>query len=334
MAIGGENWQQSSNLPLNLSEFNGRLLKANQSYKAELDLAVYVERFGVSFEPTPEVVSHLRMNGAHQHLIITIKRAVEKLTASSARKSKAITTNTSDPFIEKTRKAVREYLADLPDFVCQQVTERYYDLGGFGAWNSFDTLTYELMYNGGLESYTPINPVNRPVTRPLEQVRGPYSTGDFAAGIAALFDPKTKAVFTAAGKEWLDKRQTLVYDFHVPLETSNLEVKAEDEEAIVVGYSGTVWVDEETRHILRVDQAADDLPESSSVTSSESSVKYGIVKIRNLNGDFFLPLCAEFLIADQRQKHFFRNVISFNSYRRFETSIKFLDDPAPPLKKP
>lgn len=334
MVTGEATQQQNPNPPLTLSELNKRLLKASQHYKAEIDLSLYVERFAISFEPTPEVVSHLRANGAHQHLINAIKRAAEKQITSTARKVGEITAKTSDPFLEKTRKAMHEYLADLPDFLCQQVVERYYDLGGFGIWNSFDRLTYELMYNSGRESYTPINSVNRPVTRSMEQVRGTYSTGDFAVGLASLFDPKTQARFNAAGKEWLDKRQTLVYDFRVPLETSTLEVNAEGEQAITAGYSGTVWIDEETQQILRMDCAADDLPESVSVTSSESSVRYGIVKLQNLRGDFFLPLRAEFFIADQRQKHFFRNVIYFNSYRKFETSIKILDDPIPPLKKP
>lgn len=319
---------------LTLPEFNKLLLKASQSYKAELDLAVYVEQYGIAFDPTPEVTASLRTNGAHQYLINTVKRVAERLAVSATRKAKAISASDADPFLEKTRKAVGEYLDNLPDFICQQVVERYYDLGGFGVWNKFDTLTYELMYNGGLESYTPVNLVNRPITRRMEQARGSYSTGDFAAGLASLFDPKTQAVFKAAGKERLGERQTLVYDFRVPLETSDLEVKAENEQAIIAGYSGTVWIDEETQQILRMDQATDQLPESLSVTSSEGSVRYGRVKIQNLRGGFFLPLHAEFLIADQRQKNFFRNVISFNSYRKFETDIKILDDPIPLPKKP
>ncbi len=303
--------------------------------RAEADLAVYIERFGITFDPTPDVISRLRADGARQHLINTIKRAAERLSASSGGKVVAIGTRTSDPVIEKARKVVREYLDDLPDFICQQVVERYYDLGGGRAWNRFDTLTYELTYNRGRELYKPINVVDRPVTRPIEQTGGAYSTGDFAAGIASLFDPETQTVFKPAGKERLDNRQTLVYDFRVPLESSNWEVKAEDEgaPAIIAGYSGAVWIDEETKRVLRMDQAVDDLPKSFPVTNSESSVNYGIVKLHGLDGDFLLPIRGEFIIANRRQKHYFRNLIYFKSYRKFETSIKILDDPNLPLKK-
>lgn len=305
-------------------------------YKAETDLAVYIERFGITFDPTFDAISHLRANGAHQHLVNTIKRAAERLPASSGGKAVAIGAQTSDPVIEEARKVIRKYLDDLPDFICQQVVDRYYNLGGRGAWNRFDTLTYELTYNRGRESYKPINFVDRPATRPIEQTGGAYSTGDFAAGIASLFDPETQTVFKPAGKERLDNRQTLVYDFRVPLESSNWEVKAEGEDApaIIAGYSGTVWIDEETKQVLRVDQAVDDLPKSFPVTNSESSVNYGTVKVQGLDSDFLLPMRAEFIIANRRQKYYFRNLIYFKSYRKFETSIKILDDPTLPLKKP
>ena len=120
----------------------------------------------------------------------------------------------------------------------------------------------------------------------------------------------------------------------MPVESSNWEVKAEGESAIITGYSGAVWIDEETKRVLRMDQAADDLPKDFPVTSSESYVNYGIVKVRGLGADFLLPVRAEFIIADRRQKHYFRNLIYFKSYRKFETDIKILDDPPPPLKKP
>ncbi|MGH9850203.1 MAG: hypothetical protein ACREBD_10125 [Blastocatellia bacterium] len=302
--------------------------------RPEADAAAYVERFGIAFDPTFDVVTNLRANGARQHLINAIKRVAERSLAPSKDKLVAVGAQTPDPFIEEAREVARKYLDDLPDFICQQVIERYYNLGGYGTWNRFDTLTYELAYNGGRESYNPIKVADGPATRPIEQAGGAYSTGDFASGIAALFDPETKAGFKLAGRERLDNRQTLVYDFRVPPESSKWEVKAEGGPAMIAGYSGAVWIDEETRQVLRMDQAADNLPKGFPVTSSESYVNYGIVKVRGLDADFLLPVRAEFIIADRCQYHYFRNLIHFNSYRKFETDIKILlDHPTPPPKK-
>ncbi len=323
--------QQLSNQPLTLQELNKLLRQSVGRNMTEANLAVYIERVGVAFDPTPDVVSRLRANGAHQNLINTIKRASEKLTEASG-KVVPIGEQAVDPFVEETRKVVRDYLEELPDFICQQVVERYFDFEGRGAWDRADTLTYELTYNRKRESYKPVNVVGRPVTRPIDQAGGAYSTGDFASGLSALFDPETKTEFKAAGKERLGNRQTRVYDFSVPQKSSKLQVKAEGAPTIVSGYSGTLWIDDETKQVLRIDQAVDDLPKSYPVTNSESSVDYDIIKLRGLDVDFLLPIRAEFIISDRHQKKYFRNLIYFKFYRKFETDIKITDDPTPPNK--
>jgi len=115
-----------------------------------------------------------------------------------------------DPLIEEVKRKVRDYIDDLPDFICQEEITRYVDQGT-GAWQKVDTLAYELTYNHKRESYKPINAVGRPVTKPLEQSGGAYSTGDFGTALALLFDPETKASFKPAGTEKLGTRQTVIY---------------------------------------------------------------------------------------------------------------------------
>jgi hypothetical protein len=332
----GQGGKQFANEPLTLPALNSLLRREVGRSMTEADLAVRVERFGIAFDPTPEAVSRLRANGAHQNLINAIKRAANKLAPPGAVVATAPGgAQTSDPFIEETRRVVRDYLDELPDFICQEDIQRYFDYDGSGAWEKADTLVYELTYNRKKESYRPINSVGRPVTRALEDVKGAYSTGDFASGLASLFDSETKTIFKPAGKETLGKRQTILYDFRVPKESSKLVLKAEGSAPMVVGYSGTVWIDAETKKVLRIDQALDDLPASNPVTHSESSVDYDFIKLRGLDIDFLLPTRAEFIIANRRQKHYFRNIIHFKFYRKFETDVKIIDDvPTPPQKPP
>jgi hypothetical protein len=326
--------QQSTNQPLTLRDMHKMLRESIGRNMTEADLAVYIERFGIEFDPTPDVVSRLRANGAHQHLINTIKREAEKLSASAG-KVVAIGPQTSDPFIEETRKVVRDYLDELPDFICQQVVERYYDFEGRGAWDRADKLTYELTYNRKRESYRPINAVGRPVTSPIDKTGGAISTGDFASELASLFDKDTKTIFTAAGKERLGTWQTRVYDYRVLKESSKLDVRAEGAPAIIVGYSGTVWIDEPTKRVLRFDQAVDDLPKGYPMTNAERSIEYDVSKLRGLEIDFLLPSRVEVIIADRQQKKYFRNLVYFKFYQKFETDIKITEDPTPvPPNKP
>ncbi|MGE0102491.1 MAG: hypothetical protein AB7H86_06145 [Blastocatellales bacterium] len=327
--------QQSAlpNEPVTLQRLNLMLRREVGRNMTEAELAIYIQRVGIDFDPTPEAVSRLRANGAHQHLINTIKREARKLVDAGG-KVVPIGPQAKDAFIEEVRSVVREYLDELPDFICNQVVERYYDFEARGAWDRADTLTYELTYNRKRETYKPINVIGRPVTRPLDQAGGAYSTGDFASGLATLFDPESGAVFRPAGKERLGKRPTLLYDFTVPQETSKLSVKAEGFPPIVAGYTGTVWIDEETKHVLRIDQAVDDLPAGFPVTNSESSVDYDNVTLRGLDVEFLLPIRAEFIISDRRKRQYFRNLIYFKFYRKFETDIKISEEEPPPVKPP
>jgi hypothetical protein len=333
-AKGQSREQTLTNEPLTLPALNILLRREVGRNMTEADLAVRIERLGVAFDPTPDAVSRLRANGAHQNLINAVKRAAEKLSASAG-KVVSIGAPPQDPFIEETRKIVRDYLDELPDFICQQDIQRYVDYQGTGSWDKADTLVYELTYNRKRESYRPINSIGRPVTRSIDDVKGASSTGDFASGLALLFDPESKTVFKPAGKERLGNRPTVLYDFTVPRESSKLVIKAEGADPIITGYSGTVWIDAETKNVLRIDQAVDDLPKSFPVTHSESSVNYDVIKLRGLEVDFLLPISAEFVIGDRRQKHNSRNLIHFKFYRKFETDIKIGDDvQAAPQKPP
>jgi len=323
---------QASSLPdrpVTLPELITLLRRSVGRNLTEADLAAHLERVGVAFDPNAEAIKRLRANGAHQHLLNTLRREAEKLLNAGG-KVVPIGPPPVDRFLEETRTAVRDYLEELPDFICQQMVERYYDFEARGAWEKADVLTYELTYNRRRETYKPLNAVGRPVTRPLEQTGGAYSTGDFASGLASLFDPETRTQFKPAGKDRLGTRPTILYDFTVDQEFSKLSVTAEGARTIIVGYSGTIWVDEETRQVLRIDQAVDRLPAGYPVTNSESSVDYDTIKLRGLEVEFLLPIRAEFIIADRRQRKYFRNLLSFKFYRKFETDIRIIDDAAEP----
>ncbi|NBO63260.1 MAG: hypothetical protein EBU88_00145 [Acidobacteria bacterium] len=314
--------------PVSLSEINLLLRRSIGRDLTEAVLAAHLDRVGIDFDPNPEAVKRLRANGAHQHLINTIKRQAQKLLDAGGRITRTGPAP-ADPFIEETRRAVRDYLDELPDFICNQVVERYYDFESRGAWDKADTLTYELTYNRKRESYKPVNSVGRPVTKPLEQAGGAYSTGDFASGLASLFDADTKTIFKPAGRERLGSRMTVIYDFTVEQANSKLNVSAEGARSLVVGYTGTVWIDEESKRVLRLDQAVDDLPVGYPVTNSESSVDYDNVRLRGIEVDFLLPVRAEFIISDRRQGRYFRNLLYFKFYRKFETDIRIIEETPP-----
>ncbi|MEP7273569.1 MAG: hypothetical protein ABI882_18880 [Acidobacteriota bacterium] len=331
--LGGDT-SQTKNEPLTLQDINLLLRRSIGRDMTEGDLATRIDRIGIAFDPSPEVIGRLRANGAHPHLLNAVRRAGERLSANAGATITMTAGGPADALIEEVRRNVRDYIDELPDFICQQEVTRYYD-NGTGAWDRRDMLVYELTYNRKQESYRPVNSVGRPVTRSLEDSGGAYSTGDFATSLAMLFAPETKTIFKPAGKEKLGQRQAVIYDFRVPLLTSKLSIKADNVAPIIAGYSGSVWIDSETKQVLRIEQAADDLPANFPVTQAETSVDYDMVRLRGLDVEFLLPTHAEFIIADRRRRQYSRNMIYFKFYRKFETDIKVIDEPAtPPVKPP
>jgi hypothetical protein len=319
--------------PYTLSELNLTLRRSVGREMTQADLAARIDRVGIAFDPTPEIVSRLRSNGAYPHLLNAVRRAGERFTASAIVAAGGSVADTrvivADPVIEEVRRNVRDYVESLPDFICQQEITRYLDVDGTGGWTRADVLTYEIAYNGKRESYKPLR-VNGMMTGvPLERAGGATSTGDFASRLANLFDAETRATFKAAGRERLGTRQTLVYDFRVPRATSKNTLQFEPLPAVIFGYSGSVWIDAETKQVLRIEMAADDLPPSYAGISAENIIDYDIVKLRGLDVEVLLPIRAEVVLGDRGRRHNARNVNVFKFYRKFETDVKILDDPSP-----
>src|SRR5262249_2055627 len=104
----GQSGNQAANEPLTLQALNTMLRREVGRDMTEADLAARVERFGIAFDPTSDVVSRLRANGAHQNLINAVKRAADKLSASAG---KVVGTRPppTDPVLLETLHAVPPY---------------------------------------------------------------------------------------------------------------------------------------------------------------------------------------------------------------------------------
>jgi hypothetical protein len=338
--VEGQNRNQASNAPLTFQALNAMLIRDVGKRMTQADLAARIELYGIAFDPTPDAISQLRKIGARQHLINTIKRAADKISAPAG-KVVATGRQPADPFIEETRKVVRDYLDELPDFICEQAVQRYVDWEGSGAWAKTDTKFFELTYNGKRESY-------KPITRPIERGKRTFaeamaevvggcdlSSGiEFAEAMAEIFNPEIGTVLKPAGKERLGDRQAILYDFRVPKESSKLTVNVRGADRLIPGYSGTVWIDAETKKVLRISRVTDDLPVSYPVAYGETSVDYEMIKLSGLDADFLLPARAELVIHDRRGRVYCRNVMSFNLYRKFETDIKIEGAVTTPQKPP
>lgn len=317
--------------PFTVQTINTMLRRNVGRDMTEGDLAALIQRLGVDFVPTPELIGRFRFNGAHPHLLNMIRRAGEKFAPAADK----VVFIKPDPFIEEVRKLVKDYVDGLPDFICTQEVERFIDTDGSGAWARYDSLRYELSYNRKQEVMKPVA-TNGLLAPPRGDYKGgSRSAGEFASALDDLFNPATETTFISAGKEKLGTHQALIYDYHVAQPKSKLSVQLNDEPSFIAAYSGSVWIDADTKQVLRIEQAIEDPPAQYRTFSGDKIIDYELVKLRGTEVEVLLPIKAEIMMLNRNPKSYSRNVIYFKFYRKFESDIKFITgDEDKPEKKP
>jgi hypothetical protein len=188
-------------------------------------------------------------------------------------------------------------------------------------------VTADLAYEAGRETYKNIKVGNQPVDKPMEDIDGARSTGEFSSLEQNLLSPATGATFHRTGQDTIHGRATLVYKFEVTRERSRWRIEAPSE-LYYPAYQGTVWIDQETSRILRIKQQGRSLPTLFPFDTIETATEYDFVRLATAD-PFLLPVNAE-MMSCNRAGNCSRNHIEFRNYRRFgaESNLTF-DDKQP-----
>jgi hypothetical protein len=232
------------------------------------------------------------------------------------------------PLIEQVRHQVLTATADLPDFLADQTIRRSLIGQGLPVW--LDTLETTVRHtHDGKEKTQVVFVISATAARfrKYEEMDNILSIGSFSGQMTALFRPSSQAVFTPAGEDRYRNRQCVVYSYRVPRETSVflLRVARSDSRKCLlpVGYSGRIWVDPETKLVLRVEQAADDILPDFPMSAAEMTIDYGWVTISGER--YWMPVTGEALAEFRSLGKTFLNVIEFRNYRKFDGDVKVVD---------
>ena len=225
----------------------------------------------------------------------------------------------SEPsFLNRTATAVFRFSKSLPDFLCEQVTSRFVSSHDPPVWELQDTVTAEVMYLDGKESYRDIQ---RDGKRADPERTGAWSSGEFGTLMLSLFHPDTRAEFTDRGQVELDGAAARRYDYQVARKTSHWRVTY-GIHSTVTAYEGSVWIDPETLRVKRIEMRARRLPLNFGLDRIETTVTYGDVEIGDK--DYVLITRAENVACRRGLPLCTRNEIEFRGYRKFtaETTIR------------
>jgi hypothetical protein len=228
-----------------------------------------------------------------------------------------------EKIIDQARDYALNYTKQLPNFICVQVTRRDYDPTGTGNnWYHSDTITARLSYNGA-ENYEVILHNNQPVTNAnMRQFGGTTSEGEFGSMMDQIFELETHTQFSWDHWGKLRGRKTYVFAYDVQQEFSKYHVEADDDKlSIVPAYRGLVYIDEDTKMVVKIVMTPYDMPTTFPIREISSSLDYDLETIGDQQ--FMLPLKS--VLTSKRARQMTRNDIEFRLYRKFgtESTIKF-----------
>jgi hypothetical protein len=230
--------------------------------------------------------------------------------------------------LRKAREYALNYIRQLPDFLCTQVTRRFYDPSGLEFWRAADTITARLSYVENKEDYKVILMNSRPMNTSMEAVGGAISTGEFGSMMRELFEPATRTDF--AWERWttLRGRRTYVFRYRVLQANSKWHVTYERTDDIVPGYNGSVYIDRDTNAVVRITFNAE-LPPSFPLQQAGTVLDYDYAEIGDQK--FMLPLKA--VVRMREGKALVKNDVEFRLYRKFaaEATLTFGEETPEPL---
>jgi hypothetical protein len=220
----------------------------------------------------------------------------------------------TDEIIRDAREEASAFSAGLPNFLVQQVTTRYTGSRVGDNWRALDVVTADVASVNGQEEYRNIKVNGRPGD---PEKSGSWSTGEFQVTLDDILSPRTFAHFTLRGEERIANRTAWVFDLSVEQPNSHWEIVSQRGGNYFPAYRGAIWVDKETRRVLRIEQRAVDLPRNFAYDKCESTLAYGFVNIEGKS--YLLPIESENVGCLMGTNDCNRNVIEFRNYRKFSS---------------
>jgi hypothetical protein len=227
--------------------------------------------------------------------------------------------DTDEQIVRDARAAAKEFSAGLPNFLVQQDTARSFRPSVPLFWSPIDVVTVEVAYKDGKEDYRDFQIDGKPVYAPIEQT-GAWSTGDFGLTLEDLMSMATNASFKRRGDDRIASRPAWVFDYTVAQPNSHWELVSADERHYKPAYNGAVWIDKETRRVLRFEQHTLGLPRDFMLSGADSTMEYGYVRIDQKT--YLMPVKGENVACFSGSGMCKRNAIEFKNYRKFEAESK------------
>jgi len=221
-----------------------------------------------------------------------------------------------DPVIEKAREVAFEWIDSLPNFLCQQITYRQQSDTKPADFKMKDRVTAELAHEGTKDEFRNVEINGKKLKKGSPEDSGSWSVGEFGAMAADVLNPATQAKFEKRGSETIGSRMAKWYDYTVEQPNSHWRVTFEGK-TIYPAYKGSIWIDEETHRVTRLEMVGRQIPEDYPMDKVEMMVENGMVKIGS--AQYLMPVKAGSLACKRGTLTCVSNQTEYRNYRRFSS---------------
>lgn len=319
--------------PLTQDEILNRVKAARAARQDFDDIAADVDQRGINFVPQEQLFNQLRFFRAsivNNALARADERRKALMTQPKTTETEVIE-NLSDeekqnlkslPFIEQARKVALAYVSSLPNFIVRQQVQRY-GRPLIEGWKLGDYLELAVSYAVDRGEDIKLKLKNgRAANTTFEEVGGLTSTGQFAGQLSAIFSLESKTQFTEKGSTNFYGQPCLVFEYRVETRNSRQQIKIGNAQ-VITGYQGRLYIHQESKQILRMEQESIEIPYTFPILDATSSVDFGWVNIAGR--DYLLPVNAQVSLTSREDRFTALNCISFNKYNKFDTDVKLVD---------
>jgi hypothetical protein len=332
--------------PLTNQEFVSLLYQLQRNPDSRDELIEQIRKRGIGFTLTDGMRSLVATKSGNDALLRRTLEEAERRRVNPT--ASALPSETEGrELLERTRNVTLAAANAMPDFIVKQIIKRSVAYGTTANWIPQDNLTLAVGYRANQGEEYKLLTINGMPAGPDVQASSDYSkyvpkgassSGvEYISALADLFKPESKAEFRVVDTDTIQTRRTVVYEYTIKKENSQLSLSLADTGArTVTGSRGRVWIDRELDRVLRFEQIATEIPPDFPITAASSLIDYDWVSINERK--YLLPTHSEILLTTINPKFVLqsRNDVRFRSYQKFGAELKVVDevgeDDEPPAK--
>jgi len=337
--------------PLTSQEVVALLYQLQRNPDMRDEMVQQIRTRGIGFPLTDGMRSLVATKSGNDSLLRRTLEEAERRRVNPTASTLPSETEGSE-LLERTRNVTLAAANAMPDFLVKQIIKRSVAYGNTGNWIPQDNLTIAVGYRANQGEEYKVLTVNgmppgedegssKDYSKNKYVPKGASSSGvEYISALADIFKPESKTEFRMVDTDVIQTRRTVVFEYVVKKDLSQLTLSVGDTGAkAIVGSRGRVWIDRELDRVVRFEQIATEIPADFPIVAASSLIDYDWVTINEHK--YLLPTHSEILMTTVSPKVMLqsRNDVRFRSYQKFGAELKVIDevgedDDPPPPKKP